>query len=81
MADQIIALANCESGFRDICIVDTNQKLSCGIFMFQKTILKGYCPNLHWGTGYVADSIECATKMIKDGLLKVHWITCAKQIL
>ena len=39
-AEIIIKLANCESGFRDVCIVDTNGKLSCGIFQFQELTLK-----------------------------------------
>ena len=81
IASQMIALADCESGFKDICIIDTNKKLSCGIFMFQEATMKGYCPAMEWGTGHVADSIECAAKMIKDGLLKVHWVNCSKKIL
>jgi hypothetical protein len=77
----MIALAGCESGFKDICITDTNNKLSCGFFMFQKTTLKGYCPDLHWGDLYPADGIICAARMIKQGLLKAHWVHCAKSIL
>ena len=79
--ETMIALANCESGFKDICIVDTNQKLSCGFFMFQKTTLKGFCPDLHWGDLYPYDGIVCAARMIKIGLMSKHWVNCSKQIL
>jgi len=41
-------LADCENDFRNTCIVDTNQELSCGLFMFQETTYKQYCPELEW---------------------------------
>jgi hypothetical protein len=77
----MIALADCESGFRDICIVDTNGKLSCGFYMFQESTLKHFCPDLKWGQGHIKDNIICAGRMIRDGLMKAHWVNCTNKIL
>jgi len=71
-------LANCESGFKNICIVDTNEKLSCGIFMFQKATFYGNCEG-KWLNPF--DQIDCAIKLIENGKLKVHWVNCSKKIL
>lgn len=76
-------LASCESNFRSICIVDSNGKLSCGIFQFQKSTLEQYCPDLKWNST-VNEDIMCAGRMIKEGgsdTLRAHWTTCSKQIL
>ena len=79
-ADTMVALAKCESGFKDICIVDTNNKLSCGIFMFQKATFEGFCPDLQWGDYHVADNILCAGRMIKKGLQAYHWVNCTLKV-
>lgn len=80
----------CEDiGLKDICIVDTNQKLSCGYFMFQEDTLKYFCPDLKWGVDenmkalYLKDNILCAGRVFALGLdtIKQHWVTCSKKIL
>lgn len=74
-------LAECESTFRDICIIDTNGKLSCGMFQFQKTTMEQYCPDLKWHHS-IKEDIMCAGRMIKSvSVLKANWVTCSKQIL
>ena len=80
-SEKMIALANCESGFKDICITDTNGKLSCGIFMFQEKTLKGYCPDLSWGKGYIKDSILCAAKVLSHIPMSVDWTVCSYKIV
>lgn len=75
----LIPLANCESTFRDICIIDTNGKLSCGMFQFQKTTFERYCPDLKWHDSVKSDAM-CADRMIVKGLLKENWKTCSKKI-
>ena len=77
----MIALAECESGFRDICIIDTNGKWSCGFYMFQESTLKHFCPDLKWGKGHIKDNIVCAGRMIKQGIMSIHWVNCSKKIL
>ncbi len=81
-AEIIIRLADCESGFRDICIVDTNGKLSCGIFQFQEDTLKYFCPDLEWGKGKIKDSIICAIRVIREDykVMKKNWVICSKKI-
>lgn len=76
--ETLYALANCESGFKDICITDTNGKLSCGIFMFQRDTFYGFCSG-NWLNPI--DELKCADKMISNGLMAVHWKNCSKQIL
>lgn len=71
-------LANCESGFKDICIVDTNGKLSCGIFMYQKSTFNHFCKG-NWLNPL--DQLKCADNMIHNGRLKLDWVNCSKKIL
>ena len=73
----LYALANCESGFKDICIMDTNNKLSCGIFMFQRDTFYGHCSG-SWLNPY--DELKCADKMIGEGRLHTDWVNCGKRI-
>lgn len=75
-----VALADCESGFKDICIKDSNGKLSCGIFMFQKATFENFCPDLKWNSA-IGDNIVCAGRMVAQGLMRAHWVNCAKKIL
>lgn len=77
----LTSLASCESSFRSICIIDSNKRLSCGIFQFQKTTLEGYCPDLKWNSS-VNEDIQCAGRMIKDRVtMQKNWVTCSKKIL
>ncbi len=74
-------LASCESTFRDICIIDTNGKLSCGMFQFQKATMEKYCPDLKWHHS-IKEDIICAGRMVKDvNVLKANWFTCSRKIL
>jgi len=76
----MIKLATCESGLKDICITDTNNKLSCGIFMFQRGTFQHFCPDLKWNNS-VKDDIICAERIIKKGLMSNHWVNCSRTIL
>lgn len=75
----MIELATCESGVRDICIMDTNNKLSCGIFMFQKSTFLHYCPDLKWHNS-IKDDIVCAERVIRQIGIENDWKTCSKRI-
>jgi hypothetical protein len=80
----LLDLSDCENDFRNSCIVDTNQKLSCGQFMFQETTFKEYCPDLKWEVKDMifqnpADNIECAVRMARDiKLIRQHWVNCSR---
>ena len=82
--EKMKAIANCEStGYKDICILDTNNKYSCGFFMFQEATLKRYCPDLNWGKEYPADNIICAARMfaMSINVIKSNWVTCSQKWL
>jgi hypothetical protein len=78
----LTAIASCETTFRGLCIIDTNGKLSCGIFQFQKATFHRYCPDLQWNYS-VNDDILCAERMIGEGgmdIVKKNWVTCSAKI-
>jgi len=73
------ALADCESSYRNICIIDTNGKLSCGPFQFQKDTFDKFCPDMKWHNS-VKEDIMCAARVVKKGVMADHWKTCSKKI-
>jgi hypothetical protein len=81
-AEIMVKIAECESGFRDVCIIDTNGKWSCGIFMFQESTLKMFCPDLKWGKGEVKDNIICASRVMSGSIsvIKKHWVNCSIKV-
>jgi hypothetical protein len=82
----MIDLSDCENDFGNKCIVDTNQKLSCGQFMFQEETFEGYCPDLKWEVKdmvfqHPADNIKCAVRMASDTeIIKRHWKNCSVKL-
>jgi len=82
--DKMKVIANCEStGYKDICILDTNNKYSCGFFMFQQKTLEYYCPDLRWGKEYPADNVVCAARMFAKSInvIKSNWVICSQKWL
>lgn len=73
----MLSLAWCENSFRENCIPDTNNKLSCGAFMFQETTFQQFCKG-EWGN--TKDQTRCALDMHRKGLTPVHWVNCSKKI-
>jgi len=76
--DEILySLAQCESGFRNICVIDTNNKLSCGLFQFQKSTWDAYCEK-EWLSN--SDQIKCAGQLVLAGFGESLWRNCWKII-
>lgn len=75
--DILVKLADCESSYRNICVIDTNGKLSCGMFQFQYDTFKRYCTG-NWRNGL--DQTRCADSMIKQGLGRDNWTVCWNKI-
>lgn len=73
------ALADCESSYRNICIIDTNGKLSCGIYQFQKDTFNSACPDLKWNNS-IREDIICAARLVSSGAMKDHWKICTDKI-
>ena len=75
--DEILyRLSRCENcGYGKGCIVDTNGKLSCGKYCFQKRTFEGFCPELKWNDN-PTDDTTCAIKMIMMGIGQDHWVNC-----
>lgn len=76
LTEIVYDLAKCESGFNEKrCIIDTNNKLSCGLFQYQKTTWEHFCEG-KYEEMTMKKQIECATKMLSKGLWK-HWYNCS----
>lgn len=81
-SDIFVRMSTCENqGLKDICIIDTNGKLSCGVFMFQEDTFKRYCPDLTWGKGHLADNIVCAGRVMAKGIevVQSNWVICSQK--
>lgn len=80
----IRSLAICESGGRDITILDSNHKYSIGILQFQSATFLSFSKK--YGMKVTIKDIHSSTTqatlakhMLDDGLWK-HWYTCSKKI-
>ena len=75
--DVLFKLAQCESGFKDKCIIDTNGLLSCGWFQFQKRTFYHYCEG-DWKDP--DDQTKCAIYLIQKGRGPYEWVNCWKKL-
>lgn len=81
-ADLIDCLIEKESEGRNICIIDTNGKPSCGILQFQRRTFNEYCVNkFNLENNIRSDNIQktCADLMLQENFNNLfHWSTAKK---
>lgn len=77
-ANLLTDLIYCESsGNPDAIIMDTNNKISKGILMFQEATFMRFCQG-KWGDPI--NQIDCAVKILQEENGWQHWFNCFQKI-
>jgi len=70
IANSLTKLIKCESNYDQNRCGDGG--LSCGVLQFKQATFDKFCLG---DRNYIADQIDCAAKMIRDGGYR-HWLNC-----